>query len=70
LHWVAAALLSIILLVPVVADAAQTTGRTIKRDPLGCGCGCNCSCVANAMFKSKKHAVSWAKAYYEKCGCG
>ena len=64
MHWVAAALLSIILLVPVVADA----GRTIKRDPLGCGC--NCSCVANAMFKSKKHAVSWAKAYYEKCGCG
>jgi hypothetical protein len=26
--------------------------------------------VANAMFKSKKHAVSWARAYNEKCGCG
>ena len=68
LHWVVAAILSTILLVPVLAEAAQMTGKPIRRDPLGCGC--NCSCVANAMFKSKKHAVSWAKAYYEKCGCG
>jgi hypothetical protein len=68
LRRIVAAVSAIALLVPVVAEAAQATGKTIRRDPLGCGC--NCSCVANAMFKSKKHALSWAKAYYEKCGCG
>jgi hypothetical protein len=68
LRWIVGSLSAIALLVPAVAGAAQATGKTIRRDPLGCGC--NCSCVTNAMFKSKKHAVSWARAYYETCGCG
>jgi hypothetical protein len=57
----------------IVLSAAPSFGQTKKvvrpvADPLKCGC--NCKCVANAMFSSKKHALSWAKAYYEKCGCG
>ncbi len=68
MRWMIGAAISIVLLAPAGANAAQATSRPVRNDPASCHC--DCSCVANAMFTSKRHAKAWARAYYETCGCG
>jgi len=65
-----AAAVGALMILSIEIAAAAASQRNYRPITSPANCRCNCKCIANAMFTSRKHAVAWAKVYYEKCGCG